>query len=71
MLPTGAEGTGREEVSPGRGPGEVCLLWDLGCFSQEGSLLLRRENHFSSPPPLCWEHYTCVGGNNNVELYEN
>lgn len=64
---------GREGVNLGRSLVEVCPLWGLGCFFpglggvspsfQEGKPFIF--------PPLCWEHYTRVGGNDNVELNEN
>lgn len=70
MLPAGAVDATGEGGSPG-GPREVCLLWGLGHFFQGGSSPSSQEGIPFLSPPLCWEHYSCVGGNDNVELNEN
>lgn len=74
MLSAGAEGSGRERGSEPRE--EPC-----GSLSPVGSWVLFPGVGGVSPsfqegkpfifPPLCWEHYTRVGGNDNVELNEN
>ena len=43
----------------------------LGHFFQGGSSPSSQEGIPFLSPPLCWEHYSCVGGNDNVELNEN
>lgn len=66
----GGGGTAREGAQGGV-LGKSVSFGVLGTFPGGGSSPSSQEGIPFLSPPLCWEHYSCVGGNDNVELNEN
>lgn len=70
--PRALGGSGGDESEPREGPqGSVSPLGSWLLFPGGGGSPSSQEGKPFIFPPLCWEHYTCVGGNDNVELNEN
>lgn len=72
--PQGLRALGGREGAQGGALGKSVSFGVLGTFPGRGVGVFPSSQEgipLPSLPPLCWEHYTHVGGNDNVELNEN